>query len=238
MKRMAILAFSFLFGSIVVFAQTSASNAGSAQAPASSTTAEKAQTGIFKLELDGQKESKYSRDAGGLNAVYVVPAFANLDCPVSLRAEHESGGGMRFTRNSRSPDLVTGQPEIAQRIHLSVQGGKEASRVIAAKVTVHGTGEKWRMVPSGQMGDGFGGPKFGESGEMRRSLEIVFHRDGTIDADFRDGDSADMVLSGFTSVRSITLDSLTYANGATWVPSAGKSCRVVPNPLMLVNASH
>ena len=239
MKRVANLAFCFLFGSFTAFAQTPASNAGSAQAPSRPTASQKAQTGILRLDLTGQNESKNSGnsvgDSGGLNAVYVVPAFPNLDCPVSMRAEQGSGGGLRFTRNSQSPGLGAAQPEIAQKIHLSVDGRKETSRVVAARVTVHGTGDNWRMVPAGQMPDGFADSK---SGEIKRSLEIIFHRDGSVDADSRNGDSADMVLSGFTSVRSITIDSLTYADGATWIPSAGKSCRVAPNPLMLVNAGH
>jgi hypothetical protein len=46
----------------------------------------------------------------------------------------------------------------------------------------------------------------------------------------------DLDLPGFTSVKSIRLDSLTFADGSTWTPASRGSCRVEPDPLMLVSS--
>ena len=47
-----------------------------------------------------------------------------------------------------------------------------------------------------------------------------------------------MLFQGFTSIRWITLDSLTYADGTTWHPAAHKSCSIIPNRFMAVAATH
>jgi hypothetical protein len=47
---------------------------------------------------------------------------------------------------------------------------------------------------------------------------------------------ADLVLPGFSSVQSITLNSLTYSDGSTWNSFKGNACRVAPDPFMLVSA--
>lgn len=49
--------------------------------------------------------------------------------------------------------------------------------------------------------------------------------------------SSDLSLRRFTSVTSVDLNSLTYADGATWQASSPGACSVVPDPLMLVSAA-
>jgi hypothetical protein len=39
---------------------------------------------------------------------------------------------------------------------------------------------------------------------------------------------------GLTAVVSIELMSVKYSDGSTWTPAQGKTCRVAPDPLMLV----
>jgi hypothetical protein len=113
---------------------------------------------------------------------------------------------------------------------LSLGSAREPARVTGAKVTVHGTSAKWRTVPTA--------PGVDSSSDIKKTLDITFHPDATASVDDNEGTATDMVLSGFTSVQSITLDSLTYADGSIWTPRAGRSCRVVPDPLMLISASH
>jgi len=45
---------------------------------------------------------------------------------------------------------------------------------------------------------------------------------------------ADLWLPGFTSVTSIELMEVTYADGSAWKISGSNVCRVQPNPLMLI----
>ncbi|WP_263352804.1 hypothetical protein [Acidicapsa acidisoli] len=162
----------------------------------------------------------------GLPTVYVFQAPADLDCPVPMRARHEGGGSMRYTQSGRTP---APQPGVAQRIRLILGSGKEPVGVSRARVTVHGTGAKWRTVPASQELDG---------SDLKRTLDITFHPDATASVEANEGLSSEMVLSGFTSVQSITLDSLTYADGSIWTPETGRGCRITPDPLMLVSAGH
>ena len=46
--------------------------------------------------------------------------------------------------------------------------------------------------------------------------------------------SADVHVPGFTSVSSVELQQVTYADGSTWKMSSSSFCRVAPDPLMLV----
>ncbi len=46
----------------------------------------------------------------------------------------------------------------------------------------------------------------------------------------------DLWVDGVGSIQSVDLRSITYANGATWHPSANSTCRAVPNGLTLVSA--
>jgi len=147
-----------------------------------------------------------------------------------MRAQHGSGGGLRLTRSGRVPAAPSG---IVQRIHLSLEGGvgnaRESAKVTGAKVTVHGTSAKWLAVPT-ELG-------MDSSSDIKRMLDITFYPDATASVDDNEGAATDMILSGFTSVQSITLDSLTYADGSIWTPQAGRACRVIPDPLMLVSSS-
>ena len=96
----------------------------------------------------------------------------------------------------------------------------------AATVTVRGTNGKWRTMNASQ----FQTQPQPSSPYISSTLNVVFLRDGD------DSESSDLELPGFTSVKSIRLDSVTYADGTIWTPADGRSCRVEPDPLMLVSS--
>jgi len=218
MYRLATFSFVVLLGLTTLGAQTQAPNP--VPTPESSQPSGQGAKRVFKLDSVGQQGSS------GLPAVYVIPAAASLDCPVSMHAQHGSGGGMRFVRNGRSPALSG----VAQHIHLSLGTVREPAMVTAARVTVQGTSAKWRTVPTALGVD--------SSADLKKTLDITFKPDLTASVDDNDGTSTDMVLPGFTSVQSITLDSLTYTDGSIWTPESGGTCRVAPDPLMLVDSRH
>lgn len=173
--------------------------------------------------------------------VYRVPSPATAGCPVSMRAQHGSGGGLVMTsRQPSGPDaqsgpdgrsLGDGHSGIEQRIHLilgKVNGldkGKDSARVVAATVTVRGVNGKWLTMPasSSQLG----------SSSVESSL--VKKVDVKFGITAGQEEFADLVLPGFSSVQSITLNSLTYADGSIWNSFDGKACRVSPDPFMLVS---
>jgi hypothetical protein len=225
MKRLAAFSSAVLLGSLTMGAQTPAPNPAPAPSPELVQPSGQAGKRVIKIdpaEQPGQQSSSAS------TTVYVVPTPSDSSCPVSMHAQHGSGGGMRFVRNGQSP----APSGVAQHIHLTMGTAREPARVAAARVTVHGTSAKWRTVPTAQMLDG----PDAKSSDMRKTLNITFNSNSTASADESEGASTDMVLSGFTSVQSITLDSLTYTDGSIWTPAEGRTCRVVPDPLMLVDS--
>jgi hypothetical protein len=61
-----------------------------------------------------------------------------------------------------------------------------------------------------------------------RALAVPFTAGGDRTA------TADVWAPGLTAVVSIELMSVKYSDGSTWTPAQGKTCRVAPDPLMLV----
>jgi hypothetical protein len=171
----------------------------------------------------GKRNFQYQFETpqAGANApsVFVLPSPAAPACPVSMRAEHRSGGGV----------ITTGKSQIVgsmQHIRLILDHAAYPVRVTAATVTIRGTNGKWRTMNASQ----FQTQPQPSSPYISSTLNAVFLRDGD------DSETSDLELPGFTSVKSIRLDSVTYADGTIWTPADGRSCRVEPDPLMLVSS--
>jgi hypothetical protein len=144
-----------------------------------------------------------------------LPAAAPASsCPVSLHALQGTGSGLLAVRNA---DPVPGP---LQHIHL-VLGNGNASRPVTAKIIVRGLSDKSRTLLSTQLSNA-------ERFDNTRTLYVTFTPENGNDV------AADLALPGFTSVSSIRLESIGYADGSTWKIATGQVCRVVPDPLMLV----
>jgi hypothetical protein len=142
-----------------------------------------------------------------------------------MHAQHGTGGGVLVTRQSqsgsRSQQSAPHQP--SQNIHLTLGAFKDSIQVVAAKVTVRGTNGKGHAVPTALTPGG--------STDETRTLDLRFDTAGNGES------AADLMLTGFTSVQSISLDSLTFADGSIWTPSSNDSCRTAPDPFMLISAA-
>jgi len=155
----------------------------------------------------------------GSPSVYVVPVPSSLDCPVSMHAQQQGGLGILTARDDRGESRR--RSGVAQHIRLILGDAENSATIVSAKVTVRGTSPKGRMTPTVFNQDVSPGAK--------KTLVLTFKADGN------EGVSANLVLLGFTSVTSISLDSLTYSDGSTWRPSNGRGCRTAPDLLMLVD---
>lgn len=164
-----------------------------------------------------------SQDRVQSPAVYVVPA-PSLDCPVSMHAQHGSRGGLLLARQAPGASHAPNPPSQApsQQIHLTLKNWKLPGRVVSARVTVRGTNGKARFVPVSSTAE--------SPAETAKALDINLEADGEGQA------STEMKLAGFTSVQSITLDSLIFSDGSTWIASRTSACRTAPDPFMLVSA--
>jgi len=151
-----------------------------------------------------------------LPAVQADPA-----CPVEMRATQGSGGALVAVKPGQPDKGRPGQDRggYSQRIHLAVNN-IGAPPIATADVRVHGTTAQPRMVPLA----GTSGPA-----TITRGMHVSF--DGGTGKE----SSSDVVLRDFTSVNSIDLLSVTYADGTTWKSTAG-ACRIVPDPVMLIGA--
>jgi hypothetical protein len=121
---------------------------------------------------------------------------------------------------------------LEQRIHLVLGKMKDSARVVAAKITVRGTNSKWLAMPASslQFGSSNAGSSNNASSSAVKTIDVRFG----VTAD--QTEFADLVLPGFSSVQSITLNSLTYADGSIWSSFNGNACRVAPEPFMLVSS--
>lgn len=140
-------------------------------------------------------------------------------CPVSMHALQGRGSGLVAVRDAKP---VEGP---SQRIHLILSNPKSAM-VASAKVKVFGLSAKNRLERTSDRSldltnrDG--------ASDLTRILDVTFVPEGDKDV------STDLALPGFTSVRSVELESLTYKDGSTWTVAGWQACHVAPDPMMLV----
>lgn len=132
-------------------------------------------------------------------------------CPVGLRAEHRADGNMVRTGSAHPKGP-------GQRVHLTLTspGGRA---MVNATFTVRGWTAEARMEQARQS---HGAPPAVQI--LQAPLVAGTNRTAT----------ADLWLPGFTAVTSVELLAVTYADGSLWSPPAGKTCRVQPDPFMLI----
>jgi hypothetical protein len=106
-----------------------------------------------------------------------------------------------------------------QRIQLTMTNPSR-KEIVSAQITVHGFSDKWRAVPLALATN---------TPDLTKRVHIVLKVKGN------DHASSDLSLQRFTSVAYVDLDSLTYADGATWKASSPGACSVSPELLMLVS---
>jgi hypothetical protein len=212
MVRFFALATSILLTGAALIAQTAPTNPAPAQKSVQNPWEAPPQSGkrVFRYQFETPAGTSTSQ-------VFAVLNPTGPSCPVTMRAEHRSGGSVMTTGRGAASG-------VGQRIHLIFGETGVPARVTAARVTVRGTNGQWRILAASGTESRQGSPY------ISRTLYPVFSEDG------EGMESADLELPGFSSVKSIRLDSVTYADGSTWTPMDGGSCRVEPDPLMLVSS--
>jgi hypothetical protein len=164
--------------------------------------------GMEGLGNDGTQNA----NARHFTVLQLAPAQASA-CPVPMRAQQGASGGLVAVRRGQATP-----PAPAFRLTLTLTNPKSTG-IASARVTVHGLSGKTRAIPTDSAPES----------DLARTMNIRFD-------DSANAETADLLLRGFTTVTRIDLDSLTYADGATWTASAGASCHVAPDPLMLLSA--
>lgn len=133
-------------------------------------------------------------------------------CPVSMTARQGVDGSVLATRDSAS----TRGP--SQRIHLQV-ASRRKEPVLSAKIRVRGLSDRGRIA---------GTPDAPALPVDRvRTVTAAFTPDGA-------SATADLVLSGFTSIATLDLVEIAYADGTTLRLAGDAFCRVQPDILLRV----
>ncbi len=140
-------------------------------------------------------------------------------CPIGMRA---SQGVWDHSIKVRQGDKGSSVQPFGQRILLSLED-THPDPIVSATVRVHGLTGKNRILQTGSEANA--------GGDSTKLMRITFGSNGT------GGVSSDVYVSGFTSVSSIELLEISYADGKTWRIAGSSACRVTPDPMMLI-ANH
>ncbi len=133
-------------------------------------------------------------------------------CPVKMQASHLSDGSMIKTDTAHPNGPV-------QRLRLALTSPDSRS-ITSATVNVRGWTARSRMQRAAK----------GKSDVLPvRRLTVPF-RAGT-----ERTAAANVWVPGLTAVSSVELASVTYDDGTAWIPAQGRSCQVIPDPLMLIS---
>jgi hypothetical protein len=134
-------------------------------------------------------------------------------CPISLRAQHLADGSMVRTSRDAHPKRV------GQWLHLTA-ANPGAKQVVDALIAVRGFADVPRRTNASANEDA--------RADAEQTMTVFFT------AAAGQAVAADVWVPGMTAVTSIELKRVTYADGSLWSLAGGGSCRITPDPLMLV----
>ena len=176
--------------------------------------------GVSCMEPASPVDGKHAKN----NALETCSTPVGQGCPVDMRVRQQRGGATVAVDENGVKRRV-----FAQRLRLFLNDqrrDKAGQKIVSAAVTVHGTGTKARMQP---LGSGSNDYFDLNSSSMVRTLKVDLAKWD------EPGVSGDFLIPGFTSANRVDLEFVTYEDGSTWKLGKNDTCRVAPDPLMLIN---
>ena len=138
-----------------------------------------------------------------------------LNCPVGLRAQRQGQSNMVVVDGSQ-------RYVYSPRVRLLFDNWLP-NAIVAMTLTVRGYDAKARVSPVDRGAE--------RSSELTKTVNLNLSVAGRMKA------SADVTIRPLATVSRVDLESVEYADGTRWSASAGKTCRVVPDLLMLVGSN-
>lgn len=217
MKRLALLGISLVFASISLVAQSGPTTTpGQNQQPVNPFASDSRSSPSLMKKFTQQRAARQPQVVENEQS-FVLMGPRTTGCPAALRALQGSGRGLLSVRNPRgNVDPLPAVP--TQRIHLIV-ASLNAMNATHVRVMIFGHSDQKRLEQT-QLTNM---PKY----ELSRTLDV------TLAPDQDSKQAADLVLPGFTAVKLIQLESITYTDGSTWT-GVSQACQIVPDQLMLV----
>ncbi len=138
-------------------------------------------------------------------------------CPVGLRVER-SGGLFAYKNAKSGPADDAASPSSEQRFDFKMTNFLP-HEIVNAEITAHGFSYKWRVIPISDA-----------TPDIWKTMDVVLNVKGNSSA------SRELSLGHFSAIRTIDVNSVTYADGSTWhAPSPG-ACSVAPSLIMRISA--
>jgi hypothetical protein len=142
-------------------------------------------------------------------------------CPVGMQVTHSGRFAERFAKSGPADDVVPSIPE--QRIDLKMIN-LLPHEIVNADITARGFSHNWRVI---FIADTPGGR---QTPDLAKTVDVALDVKGNGSA------SRELSFARFSAIRTIELNSVTYADGSTWHSSSPGACSVAPSPIMPVGA--
>lgn len=145
----------------------------------------------------------------------VIPV--STGCPVDILAQRDVGSGQL----QQVPAKNQQNSGPSQNLHLTLTN-TSYSEIVGERVTAYGLNAKGQLTPAETASS--------DSSAMQKSFDLK------VKVDPKSTGSVDLVLTGFTAITYLNVDSIRYAGGSKWQPSAQRTCRFVPDGTMLISS--
>jgi hypothetical protein len=145
----------------------------------------------------------------------VIPG--SMNCPVDITAKRGLGRGQM----QRSLDNAQQYPGPSQALQLTLNN-TSYSEIVGVRVTAYGLNASGQLTPAETASS--------DSSAMQKSFDLKLKVNPKSTA------SVELELTGFTAVSYLNVDSIRYAGGSKWQPTAQRTCQVVPDGMMLISS--
>jgi hypothetical protein len=142
--------------------------------------------------------------------------LGSMNCPVDMRAQKGLSG--QFLQAPVNGQQNSGP---SQNLHLTLTNSTY-SEIVGVRVTAYGLNANGQLTPA----------------ELASSSSSAIEKtvDLKLEVSPKSIGSVDLELTGFTSVTLLNVDSIRYAGGSTWQPTAQRTCHFVPDGTMLISS--
>jgi hypothetical protein len=144
------------------------------------------------------------------------PRIDPSKCPVGLQVERSSG--LFAYENAKALPADDVRPKIEQWFDFRMTNFLP-HEIVSAQITAHGFGYKWRVIPISDA-----------TPDIWKTMNVALDVKGNSSA------SRELSLGHFSAIRTIDVNSVTYADGSTWHASSPGACSVAPSLIMRISA--
>jgi hypothetical protein len=153
---------------------------------------------------------------------YTLPTRIDpAKCPVGMQVTHSGRFAERNAKSGPADDVIPSIPE--QRINLRMINLLPRD-IVNAEITARGFSHDWRAIFLSDT------PGVQQTPGLAKTVDVALDVKGNSSA------SRELSFAHFSVIRTIEVNSVTYADGSTWHASSPGACSVAPSLIMPVSA--